>query len=210
MQLDLSLFVAWVSLNLSRHAWNEFAHAHHTCDISLPQILLYILPVIIPHPLCALLHLLSKEAVATDAGSSRCNRLLRRKSTTGVQKRSPRAPPLSDNGTADAAKANNVVKKGKACNPVSSHRGRRQKGGDIFSSNKAHQVVKENKEAFAVKEDKATPTIRGYITKIEVEIKKDGALIKDAKDQVLSSVVNGKDASIQEDIHKFKSCLQLQ
>jgi hypothetical protein len=204
MQLDLSLFVSWVSLNLSRHAWNEFAHAHHTCDISLPQILLYILPVIIPHPLCALLHLLSKEAVATDAGSSRCNRLLRRKSTTGVQKRSPRAPPLSDNGTADAAKANNVVKKGKACNPVSSHRGRRQKGGDIFSSNKAHQVVKENRSIR--REGQGDTNHQG----IEVEIKKDGALIKDAKDQVLSSVVNGKDASIQEDIHKFKSCLQLQ
>jgi hypothetical protein len=63
-------------------------------------------------------------------------------------------------------------------------------------SSAATRLIRSSRktEAFAVKEDKATPTIRGYITKIEVEIKKDGALIKDAKDQVLSSVVNGKDA----------------
>jgi len=126
----------------------------------------------------------SKEAVVKgNSGSSRCNRFRRKSSVIADATQPSRAPPPSDNGSAMVAKANDeVVADAKNKETTSTQKANEEKKQEGINS-KADQVVRDNREAFAVKEAKAIAT-NAIPENKEVEIKKDEEIIKDAKEAI--------------------------
>jgi len=94
----------------------------------------------------------SKEAVVKgNSGSSRCNRFRRKSSVIADATQPSRAPPPSDNGSAMVAKANDeVVADAKNKETTSTQKANEEKKQEGINS-KADQVVRDNREAFAVK-----------------------------------------------------------
>ena len=124
----------------------------------------------------------SKEAVAT--GSSRCNRFKRKSSVVDATQPSSRVLQPSNNASTAAAKANGEViaeTKDKAARLKEKAIGEKKEEG---INNKAEQVVKDNKEAVTEKEGNAISKANAIGEEKQVEIKKDEAVVTDAREVV--------------------------
>ncbi|OEL21142.1 hypothetical protein BAE44_0017838 [Dichanthelium oligosanthes] len=134
----------------------------------------------------------SKEAVVKgNSGTSRCNRF-RKKSSVVVDATQPSRGPLpSDDGSAVFAKANDEViadTKDKATTSTQKAIAEEKKEEGI--NNKADQVVKDKKEAFAVKEGNVASPANAIPDKKEDESKKDEVINRDAKEVI---TIKGKE-----------------